>query len=343
MPTSNIIFGDLSDNLKTIFENAIYSKMAVLVDENTLTHCYPRIQTHLPEHQLIEIKSGETNKNINTCEAIWTAMSDLQLDRSSLLINLGGGVIGDMGGFCAATFKRGIDFINIPTTLLAQVDASIGGKLGIDFLGYKNHIGLFQEPRFIYIDENFLETLPDEQMRSGFAEVIKHGLIYDDESFYYLTSANWEDLNWRSIIKQSIGVKQEIVEKDPLEKGLRKILNFGHTLGHAIESFFLSTGRPILHGEAVAMGMICESYLSMKRNGLDPSSLDMICNYMGNVFKPIGLPDRNEEIVERLKQDKKNTGNTIQCTLLSAIGKADYNVTISLEEASESIDFYKGF
>lgn len=189
----SVIISPIQTSLTNFLATSDYAKVAVIVDENTRQHCYPRIETVLPEHTLIEIPSGEQNKHLRTCEEIWSHLTDAQFDRHSLVINLGGGVIGDMGGFCAATYKRGIDFVQIPTTLLAQVDASVGGKLGIDFRGFKNHIGVFTQPQQVLIDAHFLKTLPTRELRSGFAEVIKHCLIRDAEMFSLISKKRWKN------------------------------------------------------------------------------------------------------------------------------------------------------
>ncbi len=250
----------ISQSLPAFLRANSYTKIQVIVDENTFKYCYPSIKPFLEKHNIIKIKSGESQKNLETCQKIWQAMTDNELDRHSIVINLGGGVIGDMGGFCASTYKRGIDFIQIPTTLLSQVDASVGGKLGIDFQGLKNHIGVFQIPNAVLIDADFLKTLSYNELRSGFAEVIKHCLIMDGKKWDEIRRKDFEEQELEDLIAHSVNIKQHIVEADPTEKGLRKILNFGHTLGHAIETYFL--GKPklhLLHGEAIAAGMICEA------------------------------------------------------------------------------------
>ena len=256
---------EIANDLKLFFANHTFSKVAVIVDNNTKKYCYPVVADALPDHVTIEISSGEEHKNLNTCQKIWGTLTDNAFDRKSLVVNLGGGVIGDMGGFCAATYKRGIEFINIPTTLLAQVDASIGGKLGIDFQNFKNHIGVFQNPLRVFLDAKFFETLPKEELRSGYAEIIKHCLIRDSEKFDQITKSGYENLDFFELTKHSVQVKNDVVLEDPTEKGLRKILNFGHTIGHAIESYYLEKpGKKLLHGEAIAVGMICEAYLSKR-------------------------------------------------------------------------------
>ncbi|TAH17293.1 MAG: 3-dehydroquinate synthase [Cytophagales bacterium] len=330
--------------ISTTLENATksHSKIAVLVDENTKLHCYPKIKSCLQSHQVIEINSGEENKNITTCNQIWQALTDGAFDRKSLLINLGGGVIGDMGGFCAATYKRGIDFIQIPTTLLSQVDASIGGKLGIDFGRFKNHIGVFQEPIKVLIDATFLQSLPYRELRSGFAEVIKHCLIADKIAWEQLITRNLESQDWQHIIKHSTAIKSQIVAADPKEKGLRKILNFGHTVGHAVESFFLNRleGR-LLHGEAIAIGMICEAWLAVQKGFISPMALAEIESYIGKIYDHVSIREEDlKAISENAFQDKKNESGIILCSLLQEIGKANFDVAISAKEIKDSLKYY---
>lgn len=319
-----------------------YSKVAVLVDENTLEHCYPIIRDLLPEnHYLIKISSGEDHKNLFTCQFIWKRLTDYNFNRKSVLINLGGGVIGDMGGFCAATFKRGMDFIQIPTTLLAQVDASTGGKLGIDFIGFKNHIGLFKEPKEVIIYPDFLKTLPERQLKSGFAEILKHCLIMDKDRWEELTSVEFSALDWHEIIPKSRKIKQDIVEKDPFEEGVRKLLNFGHTVGHALESYFLDTSKPFLHGEAVAIGMVAESYISFQKGILAEEELWEIKNYIDKVFGKLTISAQPafSHLDKYLIQDKKNTSEQVNCTFLEAIGKATFDNPIDFSEVKEALAF----
>ncbi len=273
---SNIVFcRDIGNELKEFFDQNSFSKIGVIVDEHTRLHCYPLVQSAIPDHVLLEIKSGEEQKNLRTCEQIWNDLTENAFDRKSLVVNIGGGVIGDMGGFCAATYKRGIAFINIPTTLLAQVDASIGGKLGIDFHNFKNHIGVFQNPLKIFLDATFFPTLSPAELRSGYAEVIKHCLIRDSQKFEEIIQTPYGNLDLFALTKHSVDIKNKVVQEDPKEQGLRKILNFGHTIGHAIESFYLENGdRKLLHGEAIAVGMICEAFISTKKCTLSYKELD---------------------------------------------------------------------
>jgi 3-dehydroquinate synthase len=337
----NIVFtNQVATDLEIFIQTKQYSKVAVLTDENTYLYCYPRLLSFLSYPYSIQIQSGEAHKNLQTCEVIWRKMTDFQMDRKSLLINLGGGVIGDMGGFCAATYKRGIDFVQIPTTLLSMVDASVGGKLGIDFQGLKNHIGVFQEPALVLIDTHFLATLAPEELRSGFAEVIKHCLIADEQKWHQLLKNPTlkADLD---LVKHSVAIKSKIVEEDPLEKGLRKVLNFGHTIGHAIESLYLPTSSKLLHGEAIAIGMICESFISLKRNLISQEDLDEITAFVKKIYPDLPIFEKDfESIIQLTLQDKKNEHQQIQCTLLARIGKAIFNQTISPAEIHESLYFY---
>ncbi len=324
-----------------------YSKIVILVDENTLTHCYPQLVANIPEFvdaEIIEIDSGEENKNIDVCVQIWSTLSEYSTDRQSLFVNIGGGVISDMGGFIASTFKRGIGFINIPTTLLSQVDASVGGKLGIDLNHLKNEIGVFNNPLAVFVDPSFLSTLEKRQVISGFAEMIKHALIADANYWKQIKQVDFNNLeHLTKLIDTSINIKNEVVLADPFEKNIRKTLNFGHTIGHAIETHFLEeeSKTPLLHGEAIAIGMICEAYLSNKVSGLSNKDLKEITNFILSVYKPVKI---EESILNRLlqlmKHDKKNEKGNINFSLLSSIGKCEINVSASTTLIAESLNYY---
>ncbi|QCR24623.1 3-dehydroquinate synthase [Pontibacter sp. SGAir0037] len=326
-----------------LLRNRAFSKVVVLVDDNTLAHCYPRLKDYLPEHSLIQIPSGEEHKTLQTCELIWQRMTELNLDRWAVLVNLGGGVIGDMGGFCASVFKRGIYFVQVPTTLLAQVDASVGGKTGIDFHGLKNHIGVYQEPQAVFIDPTFLQTLPQRQVKSGYAEIIKHWLIADAEAFQTQRNIGLFTEDWEALIRHSVHIKSEVVTADPLEGGYRKVLNFGHTVGHAVETYLMQQpGRELLHGEAIAVGMFCEAYLSVKKELLSKEELDKIETFLVSVYEKVSIgEDDIEKIAQLALQDKKNTRSTINCTLLQSIGKAVYDQAITLQDIQESLRYYQ--
>ncbi|MEL6924259.1 MAG: 3-dehydroquinate synthase [Bacteroidota bacterium] len=333
-----------------------YSKIVVIVDELTKQHCLPILKKGLTAHfpspggaqerfakwHLIEIPSGEVNKNLDTCELIWEQLMDLEVDRNGLVINLGGGVIGDMGGFCASTFKRGIHFVQVPTTLLSQVDASIGGKLGIDFARVKNSVGVFNDPQAVFIDPVFLQTLSDREIRSGFAEVIKHSLIADREQWEYIkTIESLESVDWAKILVPSLSIKKRVVEADPFEHGLRKSLNFGHTIGHGIEGVLLESASPLLHGEAIAIGMICESYLSGKVLGLDELSLNEIAQFILRIYGKEELYDSDfSQMISLMRKDKKNQDARINFTMLKQPGESLINQTSKEAAIVESMRYY---
>ena len=339
MKNNNIHFGGIEQSLTDKIDFTIYSSIAILVDENTLENCYLKVKNIFPTHFIIEIKSGEINKTLSTCSQIWDEMTKLKMDRNSLLVNLGGGVIGDMGGFCASTFKRGIDFINIPTTLLAMVDASVGGKTGVDFNGFKNHIGLFSEPKKVLINSLFLDSLSIRQKLSGAAEIIKHGLIsnLDLETIFNKIKQQNFDIE---LIKESVKFKESIVESDFKESGERKMLNFGHTIGHGIESYFLEK-EGLLHGEAIMIGIICELYLSIQKLRLDQVIAENIIQQINAVFSFRKFTESESKSISKLIiQDKKNTNGEIKCVLLAKIGTAKYDITITLNDVLDSILFY---
>ncbi|RYC51252.1 3-dehydroquinate synthase [Flagellimonas olearia] len=321
-----------------------YSKVFLLVDENTKMHCLPvfkKILDH-PIDSIFEIQSGEENKHIQTCLEIWEKLSGHDGDRKSLLINLGGGVITDLGGFVASTFKRGIDFINIPTTLLSMVDASIGGKTGVDLGALKNQIGVINQPQMVLVFTEFLKTLDPRQVVSGYAEMLKHGLIKDAPYWDELkTQGNFTDAK---SIQRSIALKNDVVLQDPTEQGLRKILNFGHTLGHAIESYCLENPnkKTLLHGEAIAAGMILEGYLSHELKGLSRLSVQEIKETFSQHFEPVELDDDDiKAILKLLKYDKKNSHGDINFVLLQSIGDAVTDVKVPGELFYKAFAYYK--
>ena len=310
----------------------MYSKLFVLTDSNTYNYCLPHFLAQIAteiEIELLEIEAGEDHKTIDTCVQLWHSLTELGGDRKSILLNLGGGVISDLGGFVASTFKRGIDFINIPTTLLAMVDASIGGKNGVDLGSLKNQVGVINVPKAVLIDPVYLETLPANEMRSGLAEMLKHGLIFDKsywEKLQNLNQLTTEDLE--QLIYESIVIKNAIVSQDPTENGIRKALNFGHTLGHAIESYFLEddSKETLLHGEAVAIGMILESYLSLQKDLLKPEEYHQIKSTLQSLYPPVTFTENDiKNVIELLIHDKKNEHGTVQYALLNGIGATKIN------------------
>ena len=342
--TYQIFFENSIQQLGNFITNGNYSKILFLVDTNTGEHCLPVIKAALPnltEFDIIEIDPGEENKNIDFCIGIWKMMLDFKADRNSLLINLGGGVITDIGGFAASTFKRGIDFVQVPTTLLSQVDASVGGKTGIDMDQVKNVIGTFTQPKAVFVEPEFLKTLSRREVVSGFAEIIKHGLIYDADLFKSLQKIQPEEVT-ADVIYRSIEIKNEVVTADPYEKGLRKILNFGHTIGHAIESYSLKHDKnPLLHGEAIAIGFICESFLSVKYNGLSELELKAIQDCIISYYPKYRLKAPFEKLLSIMQNDKKNEGGKINFSLLKSIGQCGIDSFCSENDIRESIEYYK--
>jgi 3-dehydroquinate synthase len=333
--------------LRQMLQNKHYSSLWILVDENTKRDCLPILMQALegivvPNY--IEIAAGEQHKNIDSCQYIWQELLAGQADRKALLLNLGGGVIGDMGGFCASTYKRGMDFVQIPTTLLAQVDASVGGKLGIDFQMVKNAIGVFGNPQMVCIFPDFLQSLPKRELYSGFAEIVKHALIADKahwKKIQSLQDLSDENIDWTALIAHSVAIKSQVVSEDPYEKGLRKILNFGHTIGHAIESLSWEGENPLLHGEAVAIGMVCEAYLSHIILGLPEEELKEIIDYLRSIYSAYDLSNFEEkELLALMYQDKKNEGKGIAFSLLPAIGQAQFNVSATEMQIIESLHYY---
>lgn len=343
----NISFLDEEfSQLNTLIQNILPSKIFILVDENTHEFCLPTLLSNLEidiPFEIIEIEAGEDNKNINTAVQLWEILAEFEADRNSLLINLGGGVISDIGGFIASTYKRGIKFINIPTTLLAMVDASIGGKTGIDHLYLKNIIGTFAQPESTLLYPKFLKTLDFRELRSGFAEMLKHGLIYNQKHWFSLTSlSEITPKNIVPFISESINIKHQIVQQDFEEKNIRKTLNFGHTIGHSIESLFLKKQQPILHGKAVSVGIIIEAYISYLEGLISEEETIHIIQNIQKFFPYIPISGfSDEEIISIILQDKKNSHGKLNFSLLIGIGKATYNHQTSLENIILALNFYK--
>lgn len=315
-----------------------YSNIFIISDTNSNENCLPKFLSLLEtdkNNEIIEIEPGETEKNITTCVEIWSTLTELGADRKSLVINIGGGVITDIGGFIASTFKRGIDFINVPTTLLAMVDASIGGKNGVDLGNLKNQIGVINVPKMVIIDTDFLSTLPQNEMRSGLAEMLKHGLIFDKNYWNEFKDLNQKDFaDFDQLIHRSVEIKNEIVLQDPTENGIRKALNFGHTLGHAIESYFLENEnkKTLLHGEAIAVGMILESFISWKKELLTETEFIEIKSTINSIFETIVFEENDlQPILNLLIHDKKNEYGEIQFALLDGIGKTKINQQVDNE------------
>ena len=342
-----ILSQSLNRDLTAAISECGHDNLFILTDEKTAQACLPVIQRYrcLRNARHITVPQGDTNKNLQSLTTIWQYLSENGATRHSLLINLGGGMITDLGGFAAATFKRGIDIINIPTTLLAMVDASVGGKTGINFNGLKNEVGAFCDARYVLLSTTFLKTLDSENLRSGYAEMLKHGLISTTERWAELVNYNLAqpDLaQLQHMVGQSVAVKQDIVAQDPHEHGIRKALNLGHTIGHAFESYAMQQGRPILHGYAVAYGIICELYLSAVKTAFPTDRMRQTVNFIRENYGQMNITcDDYPALLDLMRHDKKNTAGTINFTLLSDIGDIRINQTATEEEIKEALDFYR--
>lgn len=342
-----IVSGNLERDLVNAIAECEHDKIFILTDQTTHDMCLPKLQNFLclKGAQSIVIKAGDTNKTLDSLAEVWTALSQGGATRHSLMINLGGGMVTDLGGFAASTFKRGIDFINIPTTLLAMVDASVGGKTGINFGGLKNEIGVFSDSKFVIINTQFLDTLDHDNICSGYAEMLKHGLISDNKHWAELVGFNLAqpDLaQLQRMVAESIKVKERIVTEDPHEHGIRKALNLGHTVGHALESFAMKHGRPVLHGYAVAYGMVCELYLSARKTGFPTNKMHQTVRFILDHYGRLPYTcDDYPELLELMRHDKKNTSGIINFTLLGGIGDIRINQTATKEEIEEALDFLR--
>lgn len=332
------------EKLATLISKKNYSSVFILVDEHTIEDCYPKFSANLAIDvpiEIIEIESGELHKNLETCVGVWNVLTELQADRNSLLITLGGGVITDLGGFVASTFKRGIDFVNIPTTLLSMVDASVGGKTGVDLGVLKNQIGLFANPEMVIVDADYLQTLSPREIRSGTAEIIKYGLTYDS-SLYRQIKDN-DNLDITDLIHRSIAIKNEVVLEDPKEKNLRKILNFGHTIGHAVESYFLESEQKetLTHGEAIAVGMVAASYISSKTLDFPKSDLKEIKKMILEIYGKVQIVEEDfTAILDLLKHDKKNVAGQVNFVLLNSLEKTKLDCKVPDSLIKESLLYY---
>lgn len=343
-----IICNNLCNDLEKAISSHKYDKLFILTDDNTYRKCLPVLKNIPSINNATHITIGveDVNKTLETLSCVWLKLSNSGATRHSLLINLGGGMVTDLGGFAAATFKRGISFINIPTTLLSMVDAAVGGKTGINFNGLKNEIGAFAPASEVIIDSEFLRTSDYENIMSGYAEMLKHGLISTPENWKELISFDFDNeidyKSLQSIIGKSVAIKENVVAQDPFEKGIRKSLNLGHTIGHAFESFALKSGNPSLHGYAVAWGLVCELYLSHVKSGFPKDRLRQAVSFIKEHYGKLNFSCRNyEELYELMTHDKKNESSTaVNFTLLSDIGQININQIVSKDEIFESLDFY---
>lgn len=339
---------NLEEDLTQILSAIRYDKLFILTDENTDKLCFHLIKDieQIQQAGKLTIKAGDENKNLESLSYIWKYLSENGATRYSLLINLGGGMLSDIGGFAAASFKRGIKCINVPTTLLGAVDASVGGKTGINFDGLKNEIGAFAPADFVLIDSIFFRSLDHTNFMSGYAEMLKHGLISTPENWNNLISFDTHNIDYdklRELVVESVLIKEDVVEQDPFEKDVRKALNLGHTIGHAFESFSYKINQPMQHGYAVAWGLICELYLSFKKCYLPKEILQQAVQFIKNNYGVFYLTcDHYDELYELMKHDKKNSSiEKINFSLINDIGHVVFNQTATKEEIFESIDFLR--
>ncbi|MDR0659049.1 MAG: 3-dehydroquinate synthase [Mediterranea sp.] len=342
-----ILSEDLAGSLKQAIDRCPHDRLFILTDEHTSRLCMPRLREIgcLSDMNEIVIGAGDIHKTLDTLASVWKRLSDSGATRHSLLLNLGGGMITDLGGFAAATFKRGFPYINIPTTLLAMVDASVGGKTGINFNGLKNEIGVFAPASAVLIDTCFLRSLDRRNLVSGYAEMLKHGLISTESHWAELLRFDTEQVDYdglRELVGRSVQVKEDIVGQDPFEHGIRKALNLGHTVGHAFESLALEKNRPVLHGYAVAWGMVCELYLSHIMTGFPAGKMRQTVQFIKENYSAFYLDCKQYETLYGLMlHDKKNTAGIINFTLLEDIGRICINRTAGKETIFEMFDFYR--
>ena len=345
-PQKVVISENLTETLATAIAECEHDRTFILVDETTERCCLPIVSDMdcVRGAQTIIIGATDTNKTLESLSHVWEALGEGGATRHSLLINIGGGMVTDLGGFAASTFKRGINYINIPTTLLAMVDASVGGKTGINFRGLKNEVGVFSNASTVILDTIFLKTLDAENIRSGYAEMLKHGLISNEQMWAELVTFELENPDFSKLsrmLADSVAVKQRIVTEDPLELGIRKALNLGHTAGHAFELFALKQ-KPILHGYAVAYGLICELFLSTIKTDFPSDKMHQTVSFIKERYGKMTITcDDYPTLLELMTHDKKNVAGTINFTLLGGIGDIRINQTATKEEIYEALDFYR--
>lgn len=345
-PNYRLEIGDITaSSLGERLDSYGNAKKIIVVDENTHVNCLEYLITHfeqLSEAEIILLPAGEENKQLDIVKSVWEALTEYGATRHDVLLNLGGGMITDMGGFIASCYKRGMDFINIPTTLLSMVDASIGGKTGINLDHYKNQIGVFSDPTAVYIDPVFLSTLPGYELLSGYAEMMKHGLIHSEELFAEVVdSMRHDEYPSLELIEACIRVKHEVVVEDPIEKGLRKVLNLGHTIGHVLEGHFMNR-FPLTHGHCVAIGIMMESYISMRRGMLSEEVFGRIQSTVYEFYEmPAYSNDEISAMVAMLHNDKKNAEDKIRCALLQDIGDCKYDIEVPESQFVEVFLHYK--
>ena len=342
-----IISTHLENELVSALSECEHDKLFVLTDTTTQEKCLPVLQKFycMKEAKVITIPASDSHKDIESLMMVWKGLQEGGASRHSCMINLGGGMVTDLGGFAASTFKRGINFINIPTTLLAMVDASVGGKTGINFNGLKNEIGVFAPAACVLLETEFLRSLDAHNFFSGYAEMLKHGLISTPEHLAELLAFDTEKIDYallKSMVGRSVQVKERIVEEDPLEHGIRKALNLGHTVGHAFESLALAERRPVLHGYAVAWGLVCELYLSYIKTGFPKDKMRQTIQFVKENYGSFTFNCKQyDQLYELMKHDKKNTAGVINFTLLKEVGNICLNQTADKETIFEMFDFYR--
>lgn len=342
-----IIADSLENNIAEAIGKVAHDKLFVLTDTTTQELCWPVVRDFavMQQAQTITIQSTDEAKTLETLAYVWSALQKGGATRHSLLVNLGGGMVTDLGGFAASTFKRGMAYINVPTTLLSQVDASVGGKTGINFGGLKNEIGVFNCAQSVILSSMFLRTLDRENLLSGYAEMLKHGLLSTTENWAELLNFNITEPDYDillGLVAKSVSIKEGIVTEDPTEKGIRKALNLGHTAGHAIESLALQEGRTVLHGYAVAWGLLMELYLSARKCGFPAKELHQMEAYIKEHYGKFHYECRHyETLCDFMSHDKKNQGGNINFTLLGGIGDIRINQTATKDEIEEMLDYYR--
>ncbi len=319
----------------------------ILADAHTVQACVPALLQAVPalaEREVVEVPAGERSKGLDTCAALWDHLAARAADRQAVLVNVGGGVVTDLGGFVASTYKRGIRFVQVPTSLMGMVDAAIGGKTAIDHGAVKNLVGTFAPPVMVCVHTPFLRTLGKRELLNGVAEMIKHGLVRDAAHWNEVRRAALHDLAALApLVERSAAIKCAVVSEDPREKGPRKLLNFGHTIGHAVEAFALeSPDRDLLHGEAVAIGMVCATWLSWRLGHLDRDRMNAVQDQLMGLYAPFhfGSADHHR-IVELMRNDKKNDADGFRFTLLTGIGSAIHDVPVTAGQVGDALDHYR--
>ena len=340
-PLGNIYFGPVEDGLRRIISELLNSSIFILADENTASLCVPLLKDIVPENHIIIIPAGEQHKNLDSCQIIWSSLVTHGADRDSIILNVGGGMICDIGGFAASCYQRGIRFGHIPTSVLAMADAALGGKTSINFKGFKNYLGSFRSPGFIWIDEKFLETLPRLEKISGLAEIVKHAVIASKDLFDFLSRIDSvEQVPWREVLEKNFPIKMDITEADPLENGVRKILNFGHTIGHGLESYFLNSSQPLTHGQCIALGMLVESKISNDLGLLNNIDFKAIVKVVDRLLEPVSIPIPTfSALKEWVTMDKKKKGGEVGFSLPDKIGSCGWGIPVEDQVIARSLDW----